>query len=74
MKLRAVFACSALIVISAGGLSQNAALARSSGAKHATSTAATTSSTQTTTLKFSKKRPPRAYSGSNPQGAARGQD
>ena len=76
MILRAVFVCSALIVIGAGGLalSPGDAFARSKGTTHAASTAATTGGTQTKTVPFSKKKPPSAYSGSNPQGAARSQD
>jgi hypothetical protein len=54
-------------------MSSSATVARDKGAKHEGSTAAMKDGTQAASVRFSKKRPPRAYAGSNPQPAARNQ-
>jgi hypothetical protein len=68
----AVFAFSALIAISAGGLamSSSAVVVRDKVQQHEGSTGAMKDGTQATTVRFSRKRPPRTYAESNQQPAA----
>lgn len=70
MKHRAASAFCTLVLAAALILSPRAGVARDKGAKAGGT--ATSSAAQTT--EKTKKRPPRAYSGKDPQPAARSQD
>lgn len=74
MRHQATIAFCTLGLAAALMLSPDAGLARDRGAKPNVGNSAAESTVQTTTVPKARKRPPRAYSGKDPQPAARSQD
>lgn len=73
MRHRVVAAISALILVSAFAMPAGPAAARNKGASNQAGTA-TSNNSQGTVVQKIKNRPPRAYSGRDPQPAARDQN